>query len=176
MHFFASALLIGSALSGALALPSTSKPAADSLVFRSDAPTDGGLTCSAYPSKPSKLEPGKYFKITMLVKKLANITDEYFHAYWDTCSIPLALDCKAFTDNVEKYYSQHQTPALKAELGALGYPMADYDGITEVWVKDLQAWQKVVDSECWDGVRKDALTFTQWPYTFMYTYEVKGIE
>ncbi len=112
----------------------------------------------------------------MLVKKLPHLTDAEFHTYWDTCSIPLANACPAFRKNVARYYSQHQTPELKAELSALGYPMADYDGITEVWVENLDRWQQVVDSECWDTVREDALTFTQWPYTFMYTSEIKGFD
>ena len=54
--------------------------------------------------------------------------------------------------------------------------MADYDGITEVWVENLVAWQKVTSSECWQTVRADAMTFTTWPYTFMYSYEVLGLD
>ena len=132
------------------------------------------LTCPTLPRKnrDGEIQKGKYFKISGIINKIDNVTSDYFDKYWTECDVPLTLDCEAFTQNVVKFNLVHQTPALRSELAALGYPTLDYDGIVEFWVKDLTTWQKVTSSDCWQGVRADAQTFAKWPFVFMYSYEV----
>lgn len=49
------------------------------------------------------LKPGKYIKITIFLKKKADITDEYFHAYWLHNHTHQFLKTKAFKTLVRKY-------------------------------------------------------------------------
>ena len=64
-------------------------------------------TCPTLPRTPhdKEITQGKYLKITMLVRKHVDVTDDYFHKYWTKCDVPLALDCPAFTENVVRYTS-----------------------------------------------------------------------
>ncbi|KAL8806234.1 MAG: hypothetical protein Q9200_005122 [Gallowayella weberi] len=176
MHFpstlLTSLALISTTL--AVSLRDTSQPLINRKTESAKPHPSNSLTCLTLPSKPhdKEIRQGKYFKISAFVNKLDNVTSEYFDEYWTKCDIPLALDCKDFTQNVVKFNLIHQTPGLRAELGALGYPTLAYDGIIEFRVKDLVTWQKVTSSQCWQGVRADAQTFSKWPYVFMYGYEV----
>ena len=69
-----------------------------------------------------------------------------------------------------KFQTTHNGPPYRDQVAALGYPLAPYDGQIDFYVEDLDAWQKVTSSDCWQGVRADAKTFTKWPYEFLYGY------
>jgi len=44
----------------------------------------------------------------------------------------------------------HTSPEFKEEARAFGIPVPEYDGIAEVWVKDIEAWKEIVtDPDLW---------------------------
>lgn len=48
-------------------------------------------------------ERGPLIKVTELVRKLPNITDDQFHAYWANAHVHRVLSVKAFTDRIVRY-------------------------------------------------------------------------
>ncbi len=106
----------------ALNLPNTAGP---NLIDRDLEPakpqTPSTLTCPTLPNKPhnKEIRQGKYLKISAFVNKLDNVTSEYFDEYWTKCNIPLALNCRDFTQNVVKFNqvrSAYLTHPLTCEL------------------------------------------------------------
>lgn len=46
---------------------------------------------------------GKYLKVSLYLRKLPHITDDYFHAYWANNHIIPALANKNFVSRVRRY-------------------------------------------------------------------------
>lgn len=48
-------------------------------------------------------KPGQYVKISLYLKKLPHISDDYFHAYWANNHLVPAFANKKFMDKVRRY-------------------------------------------------------------------------
>ena len=46
---------------------------------------------------------GKYLKVSLYLRKLPHITDDYFHAYWANNHVIPALANKNFVSRVRRY-------------------------------------------------------------------------
>ena len=73
-------------------------------------------------------------RITLFLRKLPGVSDDYFHAYWANNHVAPALRSPVFMHKVKKYVQCHATPAMKEKAKALGAPVLDYDGVAETWV------------------------------------------
>ncbi|CAK7239698.1 MAG: hypothetical protein STHCBS139747_001133 [Sporothrix thermara] len=82
---------------------------------------------------PAPSAAGKYVKITIFLKKLPHVDDEYFRAYWANNHVAPVLKSKIFRD---------KGPPLQP--GSLGVPVLEYDGIAEVWVDSMEDWMAAV--------------------------------
>ncbi|KAI1779149.1 hypothetical protein F4818DRAFT_403492 [Hypoxylon cercidicola] len=96
-------------------------------------------------SAPAK---SKYLKVSIFFKKHPSITDDYFHAYWANNHVEPLLKLAKFKDKVRKYNQVHITPELKAEAKTLSMPAMEFDGVSEIWCDNIEAWREIVsDSE-----------------------------
>ncbi len=87
---------------------------------------------------------GKLVKITMFIKKLPNVSDDYFHAYWAANHVAPAMRLKNFRDKVRRYNQYHITPETRAQAQQMGAPVLDYDGVAEIWVNTMDDWVSAV--------------------------------
>ena len=61
---------------------------------------------------------------------------------------------------------------MKQAAAGFGTPVPEYDGMAEVWVKDVETWQSIVtDPEFAGVVRKDDANFVQVPVHIMIGYD-----
>ncbi|KAK5712555.1 hypothetical protein LTR17_017936 [Elasticomyces elasticus] len=96
----------------------------------------------------------QYIKISLFLKKLPNVSDEFFHNHWETQHIDIAKRNKTFMAKTRKYNQVHITSELREQAQAFGIPVMDYDGIAEVWVDSMEDWTAVVSDP--DFVREVA--------------------
>ncbi|OLN97781.1 hypothetical protein CCHL11_07909 [Colletotrichum chlorophyti] len=80
---------------------------------------------------------GRYLKISMFMKKLPHLTDDYFRAYWANNHRLLVLENSTFTSKVRRYNQ------LREQAAALGGEVLEYDGVAEFWVETLEDWESV---------------------------------
>ncbi|KAF2489791.1 hypothetical protein BU16DRAFT_420422, partial [Lophium mytilinum] len=86
----------------------------------------------------------KYIKVSLMLKKRDEVTDEFFHQYWRGNHVDLAMANQKFMEKVVRYNQWHTSPDLKKQAAAFGIPVPDYDGIAEVWVKSIEDWVEIV--------------------------------
>ncbi|KAK5175541.1 uncharacterized protein LTR77_000680 [Saxophila tyrrhenica] len=114
----------------------------------------------------------KYLKVTLCLKKRDDLTNEQFSEYWRTTHADLALSNKTFMDKVRRYNQHHATPEMKEVARSWGNPTLDFDGIAEVWVDDLEAWQEIsADQDFLDKILPDEKQFLKHPITIMLGYD-----
>ncbi|TPX08007.1 uncharacterized protein E0L32_010338 [Thyridium curvatum] len=117
-------------------------------------------------------KPGRYVKISIFLRKLPHITDEYFHAYWANNHIIPALANKLFVEKVRRYNQHHITPELREQIQATGVPALDYDGVAEVWVDSLEDWKAISqDKDFIKAILPDEDHFLLKPNTFQIGYD-----
>jgi hypothetical protein len=58
-------------------------------------------------------KPGKYLKVSLFLKKLPTVTDDYFHAYWANNHVKVALENDTFRHKVRRY---NQVRVLKMNI------------------------------------------------------------
>ncbi|KAL1851998.1 hypothetical protein Daus18300_012353 [Diaporthe australafricana] len=108
----------------------------------------------------------------MFFKKHPNVTDDYFHAYWANNHVEPLLKLTKFGDKVRRYNQHHITPELRAQAKAMGMPMMDFDGVSEVWVDSMEDWISIVkDPEFREVGAADAGHFITSPATIMLGYD-----
>ena len=94
-------------------------------------------------------------KMSVFIKKRADITREQFSEYWEKKHWPLVAaipEAKQFT---KRYVQQHNTGQVPP-----GVTAAPYDGISEVWFESIEDLRKLVSTDAWrDIVQKDNLEF-----------------
>ncbi|CAK7215349.1 hypothetical protein SCUCBS95973_002451 [Sporothrix curviconia] len=121
---------------------------------------------------PAPSPTGKYVKITMFLKKLPHVSNEYFSAYWANNHVAPALKNKVFRDKVRRYNQQHITPDCRELASKFGAPVLDYDGVAEIWVDSLDDWMTAVtDPALVAAVDGDDKNFMVQPVHIMVSFD-----
>ncbi|KAF2650886.1 hypothetical protein K491DRAFT_666528 [Lophiostoma macrostomum CBS 122681] len=111
-------------------------------------------------------------RVQLCLKKKDDVTDEFFHDYWKGNHVKLALENKKFTDGVIRYNQFHTSPRLKEAASNFKIPVPEYDGIAEVWVKDLETWEGIVtDPDFVTAIAPDEDNFIKSPINIMIGYD-----
>ncbi|KAF2264729.1 hypothetical protein CC78DRAFT_543778 [Lojkania enalia] len=125
-------------------------------------------------AEPTKLP---CVRVQLCLKKKDDVSDEFFHNYWKGNHVKLALENKKFASNVIRYNQFHTSPKMKAEAGVFEIPVSEYDGIAEVWVKDIETWKSIVtDPDFVEVIAPDESHFIKAPIHILlgYDYTVIG--
>ncbi|KAH7139332.1 hypothetical protein B0J11DRAFT_589065 [Dendryphion nanum] len=113
-----------------------------------------------------------FIRVQLFIKKKDDITDDFFHNYWRGNHVKLALENKNFVDRVIRYNQFHTSPRLKDAAGDFKIPVPEYDGVAEVWVKDIESWQSVVtDPDFVSAIAADEGEFIKAPIHIMLGYD-----
>ncbi|KAF2735797.1 hypothetical protein EJ04DRAFT_188757 [Polyplosphaeria fusca] len=113
-----------------------------------------------------------FIRIQLCLKKKDEVSDEFFHDYWKGNHVKLALENKKFTDKVIRYNQFHTSTRMKEEARAFGLPVPEYDGIAEVWVKDLETWKEIASDENFvAAIKPDEEHFIKAPINVMIGYD-----
>ncbi|GKT84316.1 LOW QUALITY PROTEIN: dimeric alpha-beta barrel domain containing protein [Colletotrichum tofieldiae] len=95
----------------------------------------------------------------MFIRKLPDITNEYFHAYWANNHVQVSLANATFASKIRRYNQlpklmtrgsmlmgdgqYHITPELREQAERLGGTVLDFDGAAEFWVETLEDWESI---------------------------------
>ena len=64
---------------------------------------------------------------------------QQFHRHWETVHADLTIATKDFlVCDIKRYVQFHQTPEMKEKAKSLGLEHLDFDGCSELWVKDFE--------------------------------------
>ncbi|KAF2681421.1 hypothetical protein K458DRAFT_391809 [Lentithecium fluviatile CBS 122367] len=111
-------------------------------------------------------------RVQLCLKKKDEVTDEFFHDYWRGNHVKLALENKKFVDKVVRYNQWHTSPRLKEAAAKFKIPVPEYDGIAEVWVKDIETWESIVtDEDFVAAIAPDEAHFIKAPIHIMLGYD-----
>ncbi|KAH7014376.1 EthD domain-containing protein [Microdochium trichocladiopsis] len=106
----------------------------------------------------------KLVRITTLIPRKKGMSQADFYKHWSTVHGPMVVDFM-MRHGVVEYRQYHTTPEMKA-LGealakAAGRPMLEYDGISDAYVRDFQAFQESAfkDPEYTEKIQPDELRF-----------------
>ena len=130
-------------------------------------------------------------RVQLCLKKKDDVTDEFFHDYWRGNHVKLALENKKFVDKVVRYnqvsrflqklalsrslltmQQWHTSPRLKEAAANFKIPVPEYDGIAEVWVKDIETWESIVtDEDFVAAIAPDEAHFIKAPIHIMLGYD-----
>jgi len=103
-------------------------------------------------------------KISLFISKLPDISDEQFRKHWKGPHAQIALENKTFMKNVRKYNQVYVLPELREVAKEFGQPLAEADGIAEVWVDNIEAWKEcITDPEFVEKILPDEKLFIQPP-------------
>ncbi|KAL5371326.1 hypothetical protein DPSP01_014345 [Paraphaeosphaeria sporulosa] len=113
-----------------------------------------------------------YIRVQLCIKKKDEVSDKFFHDYWKGNHVKLALENKKFVDKVIRYNQFHTSPSLKAQAGEFKIPVPEYDGIAEVWVKDIETWKEIAtDPDFIATIAPDEDNFIKAPIHIMLGYD-----
>lgn len=94
-------------------------------------------------------------KITIFVKRKAELTFEEFDTYWREKHAPLIKSVTDFSRHVRKYVQSHRSPEEFAFADA-----ANYDGVAELWFDDVESLNTAfTEPEYMEHIRPDELKF-----------------
>ncbi|CAG8954367.1 hypothetical protein HYFRA_00005992 [Hymenoscyphus fraxineus] len=115
----------------------------------------------------------KFVKVTLFIKKLPHITDEFFHNYWRKEHAEGSMfKGSIFAEKVLRYNQVHTSPLLKAQAKELGFPLAEWDGYAEVWLRTLDDWKAIIEDEKFmDFIAADEKHFLEPGYHLMLSYD-----
>ncbi|KAH7311289.1 hypothetical protein B0I35DRAFT_481274 [Stachybotrys elegans] len=80
---------------------------------------------------------GRLVRITILVRKLDNISYEEFHDYWSKKHPDIWLSVPIVQEKIIKYSQFHGDNSLRAAYGS-HVPFASYDGAAEMWAASVE--------------------------------------
>ncbi|KAF2251958.1 hypothetical protein BU26DRAFT_561739 [Trematosphaeria pertusa] len=113
-----------------------------------------------------------YIRVQLMLQKKDEVTEEFFHNYWKTNHVKLALENKKFVDKVIRYNQWHASPRLREAAQQFKIPVPNYDGIAEVWVKDVETWQEIVTDPAFvAAIAPDENNFIKAPIHIMLGYD-----
>ncbi|KAF1990402.1 hypothetical protein K402DRAFT_325203 [Aulographum hederae CBS 113979] len=102
----------------------------------------------SYDAKPN-YQP--CLKLQFFFSKLPDVSYEQFHRHWETVHADLTVATNAFKEQkVQRYVQFHALPEDKERAKKLvqeGCEFMDFDGSSEIWVKDWEGWEKFAGSE-----------------------------
>lgn len=106
-------------------------------------------------------------KVTALVIRKPDLSQEQFSAYWRDKHAPLVLSLTPFTSPVRRYVQQRPAEGVSNQL-----PLAPYDGIAEIWFDNLSDVLKLIGNELFlSVVAKDEETFLDRSRTAIFIYQ-----
>ncbi|KAF2646388.1 hypothetical protein P280DRAFT_525203 [Massarina eburnea CBS 473.64] len=113
-----------------------------------------------------------FIRVQLCLRKKDDVTDEFFHNHWKTNHVKLALENKTFVDKVIRYNQFHTSPRLKEAARNFTIPVPEYDGIAEVWVKDVETWESIVTDPAFvAAIAPDEDNFIKAPIHIMLGYD-----
>ncbi|KAF2004343.1 hypothetical protein P154DRAFT_519545 [Amniculicola lignicola CBS 123094] len=111
-------------------------------------------------------------RVQLFLKKQDRVSDEFFHNYWKDNHVKVALSNQKFRERVVRYNQFHTSPKLREAAKGFKIPVPDYDGIAEVWVKDLETWIGIAsDLDFQAAIKPDEDHFIQAPIEIMLGYD-----
>ncbi|KAF2440514.1 hypothetical protein P171DRAFT_319014, partial [Karstenula rhodostoma CBS 690.94] len=112
-------------------------------------------------------------RVQLCIKKKDEVSDEFFHDYWKVNHVKLALENKKFCEKVIRYNQQfHTSPRFVAAAKEFKIPVPEYDGIAEVWVKDIETWKEIAtDPDFVAVIAPDEDNFIKAPIHIMLGYD-----
>ena len=92
----------------------------------------------SYDAKPN-YQP--CVKLSFFFNKLPEVSYEQFHRHWETVHADLTIAARDFKAcKIQRYVQFHQTPEMKEKAKSLGLVHLDFDGCSEIWVKEWDDW------------------------------------
>ncbi|RVX71587.1 hypothetical protein B0A52_03771 [Exophiala mesophila] len=124
----------------------------------------------AYDAKPN-YQP--YIRLSFYFSKLPEVSYEQFHRHWETVHADLTVASKPFKDfHIGRYCQFHQTPELKEKAKALGLAQLEYDGCSDIYVKNWDDWVQFYNSPDYaKALAPDVSHFMAMPITIMVGYD-----
>ncbi|KAK2031043.1 hypothetical protein LX32DRAFT_691941 [Colletotrichum zoysiae] len=113
----------------------------------------------------------------MFMKKLPDITDEDFHAYWANNNVQDSMANSTFASKIRQYSQYHIRPELRGQAKIPGGTLFEFDGAAEFWVETLADWESIAhDPDFVRVVSDEMLNFVLEPLhvTLGYGYLVIG--
>ncbi|KAL2214601.1 hypothetical protein CC79DRAFT_1363364 [Sarocladium strictum] len=111
-------------------------------------------------------KPGRYVKVSLFLRKRADLSDDYFHAYWANNHVKPAFESPIF---MEKH---HVTPKERAIAKEFGAPVLEYDGVAELWLDSFEDWKEVCMTTSFvDKVASDEANFLETPIHMMFGFD-----
>ncbi|KAK6533660.1 hypothetical protein TWF694_002593 [Orbilia ellipsospora] len=99
------------------------------------------------------MDTEKCIRVTMLFKKLSDLSYEQFHEHWAHTHAPL---CTKWMQRygIVKYTQNHiKKSLLKGLVDAVGWvKTADYDGIADFYVRDLESFTNAIADDYYINV------------------------
>ncbi|KAK5692415.1 hypothetical protein LTR97_010723 [Elasticomyces elasticus] len=86
-------------------------------------------------------------KLSFFFNKLPEVSDEMFHRHWETVHADLTIAARDFKAcKIQRYVQFHQTADHKEKAKQLGLQHIEFDGCSEIWVKDWDDWMAFYNS------------------------------
>ncbi|RDW61577.1 hypothetical protein BP5796_11469 [Coleophoma crateriformis] len=130
----------------------------------------------SYDAKPN-IQP--CIKLSFFFNKLPEVSHEHFYRHWQTVHADLTVATKDFAICNLKRYVQlapatpkqiAQTPSLatQAKTALTGLNVLEFDGCSEIWVREWGDWMKFFQSPEWiTDLNPDSVHFMALPISVM---------
>ncbi|KAG6551672.1 hypothetical protein Mapa_006759 [Marchantia paleacea] len=89
----------------------------------------------------------KQLKVSVLVKRKEGVSFEDFDNYWTYNHGALLASLPKLRHNFLKYTQNHVDLNVSKAANALGFPVADYDGILDILVENWETFQALYASD-----------------------------
>ncbi|KAK5128228.1 hypothetical protein LTR85_002895 [Meristemomyces frigidus] len=116
-------------------------------------------------------------KLSFFFNKLPDVSYEQFHRHWETVHADLTIAAKDFKlCRIQRYVQFHQTPEMKEKAKSLGLSHVDFDGCSEIWVKEWDDWMAFynvgsMSPEYAKAMQPDCAHFMAMPINVMAGYD-----
>ncbi|KXL44412.1 MAG: hypothetical protein FE78DRAFT_40837 [Acidomyces sp. 'richmondensis'] len=112
-------------------------------------------------------------KLSFYFNKLPHVSYEQFHRHWETVHADLTIAAKDFkVCKLQRYVQFHQTPEMKEKAKSLGLNHIEFDGCSEIWVRNWDDWMAFYTSPEYAKVMQpDCEHFMAMPIHVMVGYE-----
>ncbi|RDW77736.1 hypothetical protein BP6252_05789 [Coleophoma cylindrospora] len=122
----------------------------------------------SYDAQPN-IQP--CIKLSFFFNKLPEVSHEHFYRHWQTVHADLTVATKDFAIcNLKRYVQIAQTPTLatQAKTSLTGLNVLEFDGCSEIWVREWGDWMKFFQSPEWiTDLNPDSKHFMALPISVM---------